>query len=121
METNNVTKKLTEVIQILSEHYDLAFNENNEEIFSVQNKRRAAQQRLRELEDRFTPEVNEAFSDLMGAYSVEYQLMSTYAFIHGLKCGIQFNEWVNVDDEPFFAELIGNKDYLERNEKHSEA
>ena len=121
METNNVTKKLTEVIQILSEHYDLAFNEGNEVIFSVQNKRRAAQQRLRELEDRFTPEVNEAFSDLMGAYSEEHQLMSTYALLYGLKFGIQFNEWVKVDDEPFFAELIGNKDYLERNEKHSEA
>ena len=114
METKFVTEKLTEILQILAEHYDVAVNENNIDLNSVHDKKREAQQKFEELEKDLSFDIKESLSNLIGAYDEENNLMSKYAFMEGLKCGIQFAEWVHADDEPLFFEKVFDRDYAER-------
>ena len=109
-----VTEKMTEIIQILSEHFDYAVSEDNTAMNAVHEKKRAAQQKYDGASKGLDPEMKEMISDLIGAYDEENQLLSIYAFLHGLKCGMRLDEWSHTDDEPLFFEQIGKRDYMER-------
>ena len=115
MDHYKVTEKLTEKLQILSEHYDSAVSENNMAMGSLHEQKRLAQQKMDALDKRLDPEVKEAISNLIGSYDEENNLRSIYAFLCGLKYGIRFDEWVHEGDEPLFFELLGKRDYAERN------
>ena len=114
MDHYKVTEKLTEILQILSEHYDGAVSENNTAMRSLHEQKRSAQQKMDALDKRLDPEVKEAISNLIGSYDEENSLRSIYAFLCGLKYGMRFDEWVHTSDEPLFFELIGKRDYADR-------
>ena len=109
-----VTEKMTEIVQILAEHYDYAVSEDNTAMNAVHEKKKAAQRKYDDACKGLDLEIKEIISDLIGAYDEENQLLSIYAFLHGLKCGMRLDEWSHTDDEPLFFEQIGKRDYIER-------
>ena len=114
-----VTEKMTEIVQILAEHYDYAVSEDNTAMSAVHEKKKAAQRKYDAAGKGLDPEMKEIISDLVGAYDEENQLLSIYAFLHGLKCGMRLDEWSHTDDEPLFFEQIGKRDYMERMARRS--
>lgn len=102
MNHENVTEKLTEIIQSLLEHYDYAVGEDDAAMKVVHEKKRAAEQKYEDVDKRLDHETKEMISELMGAYEEEYHLLSVYAFLHGLKCGMRIDEWCHTDGGPLF-------------------
>ena len=93
-----VTEKMTEIVQILAEHYDYAVSEDNTAMNAVHEKKKAAQRKYDDACKGLNLEIKEIISDLIGAYDEENQLLSIYAFLHGLKCGMRLDEFADAGD-----------------------
>ncbi len=106
--------KLTEAIELLSMHYEIGYHDDCKEMERAQNAVKKAADAYEAVANKLDDNTKEAIEGLLRAYSSQIKAASTYAYLQGVKHGIQFNEWVHEDETPMFADLLSGKDYTEK-------
>jgi lipopolysaccharide biosynthesis regulator YciM len=95
-------------------HYEIGYHDDCKEMERAQNAVKKAADAYEAVANKLDDNTKEAIEGLLRAYSSQIKAASTYAYLQGVKHGIQFNEWVHEDETPMFADLLSGKDYTEK-------